>query len=76
MFANISAFHDEIHGMVAEGNLVAFRATRSGTNKKNGNHGSVPSFHLFRIENGKIAEYWWLLDTVAAQKFYGTYGKE
>ena len=57
----ISDFHDEIHEMVASGNLVAFRLTRSVTDKE-GKRSSHSGFHLFRIEEGKIAEAWYLFE--------------
>jgi len=82
-FAAVPDFHDEIHEIVAEGDLVVCRITRSGTfsgkigdREPTGNSASISGFHMARIENGMIAELWYLFDTVAWQKWFGTYGKE
>lgn len=53
-------FHDEMEEMVADGHFVAFRLTRSGTVA--GEKKSLPGFHLFRVDNDKIAECWWLYE--------------
>ena len=76
-------FHDEIHQIVAEGDLVVIRSTRSGTFTEEygnleptGNYASFSIFMMLRIEDGKLAECWYLADTVALEKWTGTYGKE
>ena len=66
----------------SEGDIVAVRITRSGTFKgkwgdiePTGEHYAISAFYMLRIEDGMIAENWYLLDTVAIQKALGTYGK-
>ncbi len=62
--------HFEIHDMVAEGDLVAFRSTMTGTHEgvwdlhvgpripPTGRHVSVPHMHFVRMENGKTTDLW------------------
>ena len=74
--------HDEIRSIVAEGDKVAVLHTRTATFQKQlgnlpptGEKLSLWMSQLFRIADGKIAESWLVLDSVAFQKFLGTYGK-
>lgn len=73
--ATFSAFpdwHEEIEMMIAEGDLVAYITTGTGTHE--GPFGDVPAtgrpveitnFIVQRIENGKIAETWIGWDNLA-----------
>ena len=74
--------HDEIIDIVAEGDRVAVLYNRHQTFKNQyhdiaptGEKASIWIFNLFRIADGKIVETWSVFDTVAFQKFLGTYGK-
>lgn len=68
----VAAFPDQqrsIEMMIAEDNLVSVYSVLSGTHEGQlGNTGptgksiSVPSFAVYRLENGKIAEAWNLND--------------
>jgi len=69
-----------LHEMVAEGDLVAVRATYSGTNT--GPMGDIPAtgkavdapfLAIFRIEDGKIAELWVEWDNVWMLKQMGLF---
>ena len=57
--------HDTIHEQVAEGNLVATRFTREGTQDGNPSKGDFMSFK--RLQDGKIAEIWELWVVQEAQ---------
>jgi steroid delta-isomerase-like uncharacterized protein len=68
------------HEVVAEGDLVAVRATYSATNT--GPMGDIPAtgqafeapfLAIFRIENGKIAELWVEWDNVAMLRQMGLF---
>lgn len=55
----------ELHELLAEGDLVAFRATMSGTHAREflghaatGRRFHVQHHHLMRFEDGRIAEHW------------------
>lgn len=62
--------HFEIHDILAEGELVAFRSTMTGTHQGNlqmgpgpsipatGREVSVPHMHFVRIVNGKTKDLW------------------
>ena len=66
MFAGAPDLHDEIHDMVAEGDKVVIRMTRSGTFE--GKWFESEGYHLARIEDGKIAELWYLFDYPAEEE--------
>ena len=57
----ISMVYDEVHMVLAEGNFVL--AVSEGT------FGSAPTsyYDLWRVENGKIAEHWDVMETIADQ---------
>ena len=57
----ISMVYDEVHMVLAEGNFVL--AVSEGT------FGGVPTsyYDLWRVENGKIAEHWDVMETIADQ---------
>lgn len=68
------------HELVAEGDLVAVRATYAGTNTgpmgdvpATGKSVDVPFLALFRIDNGKIAELWVEWDNVYMLKQMGLF---
>ena len=82
-YVAVPDLRDEIRDIVAEGDKVMVRLTRSGTFEgkwgevePTGNYLSAEGYHLARIEDGMIAELWYLFDTVAEEKWSGTYGKE
>lgn len=63
-----AAFPDDkvtIDEILAEGNIVAYRATESGTHQAEflgipatGKHATWTEIQFFRIEDGKVAEHW------------------
>lgn len=57
----IAMVYDTIHMILAQGNYVL--AVSEGT------YGGVPTsyYDLWRIENGKIAEHWDVMETIADQ---------
>jgi predicted ester cyclase len=67
--------HFEIHAMLAEGDVVAFRSTMTGTHSGVLNLGpgqplqptrrkvSVPHMHFVQITNGKTTDLWHLWNT-------------
>ena len=57
----ISMVYDEVHMVLAEGNFVL--AVSEGT------FGGAPTsyYDLWRVENGKIAEHWDVMETIADQ---------
>ena len=57
----ISMVYDEVHMVLAQGNFVL--AVSEGT------FGGVPTsyYDLWRVENGKIAEHWDVMETIADQ---------
>lgn len=72
--------HDEIINMMAEGDKVGvlFARQETFTNQfrnlpPTGVKASIWGYQLCRIEDGKIVEQWSVFDTVAIQKFLGTY---
>ena len=82
IFETSPDIHDEICSIVAEGDRVAVLHTRTGTFQKQfgdlpptGKKLSMWMFHHMRIADGKIAEEWLVYDSVAFEKFLGTYGK-
>ncbi len=73
-----SAFPDlrfEVHEVVADGDLVATRSTMTGTHRgrlplgplgaiePQGRRISVAHMHLFRWQDGRVAEFWHVWDT-------------
>jgi predicted ester cyclase len=72
VFAAFSDYHGEIHDLVAEGDMVVSRTQWTGT--KDGPFDGRPATgnklvfwtsDYFRIENGKIAERWDVVETLA-----------
>src|SRR5271156_3288136 len=72
VFAAFSDYHGEIQDLVAEGDKVVSRIQWTGTN--DGPYDGRPATgkklvfstaDFFRIENGKIAEHWDVVDTLA-----------
>ena len=67
--------HFEIHDMLAEGDMVAFRSTMTGTHlgvlnfvpgrslPPTGRRVSVPHMHFLRIVDGKTKDLWHLWNT-------------
>ena len=58
-------YHAELHELVVEGNLVAARLVVSGTHQgefmgmaPTGRSFSVQHMHMYRIQDGKVAEHW------------------
>lgn len=60
----ISMVYDEVHMVLAEGNFVL--AVSEGT------FGGTPTsyYDLWRVENGKIAEHWDVMETIADQSIW------
>jgi predicted ester cyclase len=82
MFDASPDLHDEILNIIAEGDKVGVLLTRNQTFLNQfrglpptGEKVSLWAYELFRIANGKIVEIWSIFDSVALQKFLGTYGK-
>ena len=74
--------HDEILSIVAEGDKVAVLHIRTATFENQygdlsptGEKMSMWMSQVFRIADGKIAEFWTVMDSVAFEKFLGKYGK-
>ena len=72
VFAAFSDYHGEIQNIVAEGDDVAARIQWTGTNDgpyegrpATGNRLVFSTSDFFRIENGKIAERWDVVETLA-----------
>jgi steroid delta-isomerase-like uncharacterized protein len=72
VFAAFSDYHGEIQNLVAEGDMVVSRTQWTGTN--DGPYDGRPATgkklvfstsDFFRIENGKIAERWDVVETLA-----------
>jgi steroid delta-isomerase-like uncharacterized protein len=70
--AAFSDYHGEIQQLVAEGDKVAARVLWTGTNDgpldgrpATGNKVVYSSSNFYRIENGKIAERWDVVETLA-----------
>ena len=73
--------HDTIHEIVAEGDLVALRFTRTATFEgrlrelePTRRTDSVSMFQLVRVAGDQIAESWLVWDTAGLEKLLGTYG--
>lgn len=54
--------YDKIHKVLGEGNFVL--VVNEGISGK-GNGEPTSFYDLFRVENGKIAEYWDVVETIA-----------
>lgn len=72
VFAAFSDYHGEIQTLVAEGDMVVSRIQWTGTNDgpyegrpATGNKLVFSTSDFFRIENGKIAERWDVVETLA-----------
>ena len=72
VFAAFSDYRGEIQNMVAEGDVVAVRIRWTGTNDgpydgrpPTGNKLVFSTSDFYRIENGKIAERWDVVETLA-----------
>jgi predicted ester cyclase len=72
VFAAFSDYHGEIQNMVAEGDMVVIRVRWTGTNDgplndrpPTGNKLVFSTSDFYRIENGKIAERWDVVETLA-----------
>ncbi|MBV8672259.1 MAG: ester cyclase [Acidobacteriaceae bacterium] len=62
-------WHEIVDDIVAEGDRVAIRITSSGTQRgefmglpPSGRKVIIQEFHIFRLENGRIAEQWGMPD--------------
>jgi steroid delta-isomerase-like uncharacterized protein len=58
-------YHAEVHELVADGDLIVGRLTVSGTHQSDfmgmpatGRSFSVQHLHMYRVEEGKLAEHW------------------
>jgi steroid delta-isomerase-like uncharacterized protein len=72
VFAAFSDYHGEIQNIVAEGDIVVSRTQWTGTNDgpydgrpATGNKLVFSTSDFFRIQNGKIAERWDVVETLA-----------
>lgn len=70
LFAAFPDAHVEIEDMIADGDLVAYRSTTTGTHQgtflgipPTGKQGTTAEFIIMRIEDGKIVEHWGGPDT-------------
>ncbi len=71
--------HFEIHDMLAEGELVAFRSTMTGTHRgpfqgllPTGRQISVAHMHFVHIVNGKTSDLWHVWDIAGLMRQLGT----
>lgn len=74
-----SDLHFEIHDMLAEGELVAFRSTMTGTHRgpfqglaPTGKPISVAHMHFVRVVEGKTSDLWHVWDTAGLMRQLGT----
>jgi len=70
--------HFEIHEMLAERDLVAFRSTMTGTNRGSfqgrpptGKQVSVAHMHFVRLVDGKTTDLWHVWDTAGLMRQLG-----
>ena len=70
--------HFEIHEMLAERDLVAFRSTMTGTNRGSfqgrpptGKQVSVAHMHFVRLVNGKTSDLWHVWDIAGLMRQLG-----
>jgi predicted ester cyclase len=80
--------HFEIHDMLADGELVAFRSTMTGTHlgplqagpgrqvPATGRHVSVPHMHFVRIVDGKTRDLWHVWDMPMMMRQLGIIAEE
>ena len=71
--------HFEIHHMLAEGDLVAFHSTMTGTHrgpfqglKPTGKYISVAHMHFVQFVNGKTSDLWHVWDIAGLMRQLGT----
>ncbi len=71
--------HFEIHAMLSEGELVAFRSTMTGTHRgpfqgllPTGKQISVAHMHFVRFVNGKTSDLWHVWDIAGLMRQLGT----
>jgi steroid delta-isomerase-like uncharacterized protein len=71
--------HFEIHDMLAEGELVAFRSTMTGTHRgpfqglpPTGKQISVAHMHFVRYVDGKTSDLWHVWDIAGLMRQLGT----
>jgi steroid delta-isomerase-like uncharacterized protein len=71
--------HFEIHAMLAEGELVAFRSTMTGTHRgpfqgllPTGKQISVAHMHVVHFVNGKTSDLWHVWDMAGLMRQLGT----
>jgi steroid delta-isomerase-like uncharacterized protein len=71
--------HFEIHEMLAEGELVAFRSTMTGTHRgpfhglpPTGKPVSVAHMHFVHFVDGKTSDLWHVWDTAGLMRQLGT----
>jgi predicted ester cyclase len=71
LLAGFSDYHGEIQEMMAEGNKIVTRTRWTGTqdgpylaHSATGNKLDFTTADFYRIENGKIAEHWDVVDTL------------
>lgn len=69
LHAAFSELHMEVHEVIAEGDLVAYRATLSGVHSgellglpPTGKRFSAQHFHMLRMREGKASEHWAVRD--------------
>ena len=75
--------HFEIHEMLAEGDIVAFRSTMTGTHlgvlnigpirglPPTGHKVAVPHMHFIRVIDGKVSDLWHIWDTPGMMRQLG-----
>jgi predicted SnoaL-like aldol condensation-catalyzing enzyme len=75
--------HFEIHEMLAEGDIVAFRSTMTGTHlgvlsirpvgslPPTGRKIAVPHMHFIRIVDGQVSDLWHIWDTPGMMRQLG-----
>ena len=73
--------HLEVHEVIAEGDLVAYRATLSGTHEgelmgmaPTGRTFSVQHMHWLRLRDGKASEHWATRDDLGMLRQLGIIG--
>lgn len=83
MRAAFPDLHFELHHMLAEGDIVAFHSTMTGTHEgvfgigpfrnlpPTGRKVAVRHMHFIRYENGKSTELWHLMDTPTLMRQLG-----
>jgi predicted ester cyclase len=69
---NVLQIRYEIHQVVADGDLVAARATVHGVHNSGhlgfpatGKPYAMPTMHMYRVENGLLAEHWGVRDELS-----------